>query len=70
MSFGRMLASKCAGVILDPVYSGKAVYHMVQRMQEDLAAYRGKVSCHISVHTKDGHCADAHTVAGAGALPA
>jgi hypothetical protein len=30
-------------VILDPVYSGKAVYHMVQQMRDDPGAWRGKV---------------------------
>lgn len=36
------------GVILDPVYSGKAVYQMVQQMQQDPGAWRGKV---LFVHT-------------------
>jgi hypothetical protein len=30
-------------VILDPVYSGKAVYQMVQQMRDDPGAWRGKV---------------------------
>ncbi len=37
-----------AGVILDPVYSGKAVYQMVQQMQAEPDAWRGKV---LFVHT-------------------
>jgi D-cysteine desulfhydrase family pyridoxal phosphate-dependent enzyme len=37
------------GIILDPVYSGKAVYNMVQQMREDPNAWRGgKV---LFVHT-------------------
>lgn len=35
------------GVILDPVYSGKAVYQMVQQMQQDPGAWRGKVSSDV-----------------------
>lgn len=39
----HMLALQHAGVILDPVYSGKAVYQMVQQMQEEPDAWHGKV---------------------------
>ena len=31
-------------MILDPVYSGKAVYQMVQQMRDDPTSWRGKVS--------------------------
>lgn len=41
--------SSSTGILLDPVYSGKAVYGMLREMREDPAAWRGRTV--LFVHT-------------------